>query len=124
MQKTLFLIVMFFVSSLSAFAQKAASSWVCSYNGFGPDNKVVIVDFLIDRDYLIGSFGQRFKILENNEVGLVAAWSIATIEENRNDPSLGAMIISINKKTGEFRRSNALFSSQDSAVRYGRCVLK
>src|SRR5262245_27402070 len=78
-------------------ASAADDTWVCAYPGYLGDKKPVIVRFKIEGDDLVEQeqYGLRYKILQNNEFSIVAAWSISEIEssQNRTEPSIGAMVV-------------------------------
>lgn len=106
-------------------ASASDDSWVCAYPGY-LDSKPVIVHFTIEGGDLveIGSpFDMHYKILQNNELAVVAAWSISVVELNQKkpEPSIGAMVVIINKQDGSFRRGNVLMSG-DTTPSDGTCT--
>jgi hypothetical protein len=104
-------------------ANAAGESWVCAYPGYSADNRTVIERFTVDGDFLVeAEFGLRYKILQNNEFSIVAAWSISEIEPNHSEPSIGAFVVIIDKKDGSFRRSNAFLSEKGDAAALGSCT--
>ena len=52
-------------------------------------------------------FKEEYRILQNNEFGIVATWSISKIEPTRSHPSIGGRTILMDKRTGEFLYSGA-----------------
>jgi hypothetical protein len=107
-------------------ANAATESWVCAWPSYLDGKKPVIVRFKVDGEDLVEEekFGLRYKILQNNEFSIVAAWSISEIERNQNktEPSIGAMVVIINKKDGSFRRSNTILGEEGDAAALGSCT--
>ena len=110
------LLALVFCSQAEAQTPGAQETWICAYTWSSPD-QTVIVKFQIDDDDLIagsdnnigGDFiptKERFRILQNNDLGIVAAHSFAEIE--RNQPAIGAFVVIIDKRSGKFQLSNAI----------------
>src|SRR5215471_1254807 len=104
----LFLSVLLWLASLSVLESvQAADVWICTYPGFTADRRPVIVRFKEQDGFMVEEeFGTKYRILENNEYGVVATWSISLIEPGHATPSIGSMTFLIKKKTGDFLRSN------------------
>jgi hypothetical protein len=86
----------------SATSAMAAEGWTCTY--VAPiDNKPTVVSYQLSPPYLIDEkFHDQYRILQNNDYGIVAALSISEIEQGHTKPTVGAITVVINKKTGEF----------------------
>src|SRR5450759_2011663 len=70
------------------------------------------------------NFHQTYRIEENNDYGIVATSSISKIEQGHKEPTVGAVSIIINKKTGEFWWVSAI-AGQPAAVNQpvqGKCI--
>jgi hypothetical protein len=83
--------------------------WTCTYTGWavreGDAPPQVIVRFTVRGGELVeGNYGQRLRILQNNEHALIAAWSFAKIEPGRSEPSIGSWSMLIDKRSGFFSR--------------------
>jgi hypothetical protein len=113
---------------VAAPAAPTRESWTCSYMDYaireGEAPRTVIVRFSVDGDELIdGSFGQRYRILQNNQHALIAVWSIAEVEPNRVEPSIAAWAIAIDKSNGFFSRVNLIGRPGESGFpRDGSCI--
>jgi hypothetical protein len=105
-------------------ANAATENWVCAYPGYLDNKTPVIMRFTVNGDSLVEEDrqGLRYKILQNNEFSIVAAWSISEIERNNAEPSIGAMVVIINKKDGSFRRSNTIMGEEGEATALGSCT--
>ncbi len=103
-------------------------SWTCSYRGYqireNESPRAVIVRFTVDDQELVeGSQGQRYRILQNNEYGLIAAWSSSEVEPGKSDPTIAAFAIAIDKRTGFFSRVNLIARPDESgSPRDGSCI--
>ena len=60
-------------------------------------------------------FQDGYRILRNNEYGLVAAFAIAQIEKDQQQPTVGAFTVVIDKGTGEVWLST-IMAGQSSVV--------
>jgi hypothetical protein len=111
----------FAVPSIAADQQR----WTCTWPGFSADRAPVIVRFSRDQNDLVESdFGLHYRILQDNDFGLIAVWSIAEIEHGHAEPSIGTMTLVINKKSGALVRANALLDEPDAVNQptHGRCI--
>jgi hypothetical protein len=93
-----------------------AETWTCSYTHYwtpyvgqqsAPKSPTFLRFELSPPDLIDTSpsplvVGRRYRILQNNEYGLVAALSISEIEEGQKDPTVGAVTVMIKKDTGDF----------------------
>jgi hypothetical protein len=71
--------------------------------GSGTVSDPVLTRFEVSPPDLIDAkHHHHYRILQNNDFGLVAASSIAEIEEGQKGPTVGAYTVVINKGTGEF----------------------
>jgi hypothetical protein len=62
-----------------------------------------------------GAVPDGYRILRNNEYGLVAAFAIAQIEKDQQQPTVGAFTVVIDKGTGEVWLST-IMAGQSSVV--------
>jgi hypothetical protein len=114
---------------LAAITTAANESWTCTYIGYAiRENQAprpVIVRFTVDGDELVeSSFGQRYRILQNNQYALIAAWSIAEIEPGGSEPSIASWSIAIDKRNGFFSRVNLIAEpGRSGSARDGSCIL-
>ena len=109
-------------------AAAAGESWTCTYIGYAirenEPPRPVIVRFTVEGDELVdGTFGQRYRILQNNRYGLIAAWSIAEIEPTQSEPSIASWSVVIDKRNGFFSRVNLIAEpGRSGAARDGSCI--
>jgi hypothetical protein len=101
--------------------------WTCTYPGLSDDRRPVIVRMKQKGEFLVEEqFGTEYKILQNNEFGIVATMSLSKIERNldRSEPSIGARTYVIDKRTGELLWSNTFLreSDQVNAPVHGSCI--
>lgn len=71
-----------------------------------------------------GQFQDGYRILQNNEYGLVATFAISEVEKDQQQPTVGAFTVVINKGTGEFWLATVM-AGQSSAVNQsvsGTCI--
>ncbi len=115
MKQLVLLLVFFTPFCLPARAQE---TWVCAYAY--PGTETVIVKFQVNGDDLIveSQYSEKFKILQNNDIAIVAARSFAEIE--RGDVAIGAFVVLIDKQNGKFQQSNAILGEPQAAT--GRCT--
>lgn len=95
--------------------------WTCAYPGFSGDT--VIVTFAQQGNVLKEGV-DKYVILENNDVGIVAARSFSYVEEEGGyapGVNLGAFVIVIDKTTMRFRRGNVLIGDTEAASSNGEC---
>jgi hypothetical protein len=115
----------------SSFAVAREPIWTCAYPGYTQDREAVIVTFVEQGDTLQvtphlpgGEAAEKYVILQDNDVGLVAASSFSFFGgKDAGSPglNLGAFVILIDKQTMRFRRGNVLMTDPDGAVAYGTC---
>jgi len=83
-------------------ADRWTERWTCTY----PDlvAKPVSLSFELSPPELVETsvFHEHYRILENNDYGVVAVSSISKIELGHTQPTVGATTVVINKGTGEF----------------------
>jgi hypothetical protein len=110
-------------------AAHGAYIWTCTYPDLAT-GKPYIADFRVVGDELLEDdlFQLRFKILQDTAYGLVAVWSIAGMEKDfpsKKTPTIGAITMVINKKTGELLRSFTWFDVPEKAnsAIHGTCQL-
>ena len=104
---------------LCAFPAHAGESWVCAYPGL--TGATVINRYTVNGGVLVdANFGTQHKILQNNDLSVVAAWSISEVERGNNWPSIGARVLIISKKDGAFRMFNAFVGETNETT--GKCT--
>jgi hypothetical protein len=116
-------------------AEEAPSSaanqqiWTCSYIASTPQGPLqIIAKFQVFGNELAEietipkalNFAEKYKILENTEVDIVAAISIAKFG-NAPPPGIGAVVIIIAKQNGLFQQSGAVLGLRDGAPTLGHC---
>jgi hypothetical protein len=125
MKRWMFVAVAFFACATSAHAaEKWTETWTCTHSST-PDNRPTVTRFEVSPPNLIeANFHQTYRIEENNDYGIVATSSISKIEQGHKEPTVGAVSIIINKKTGEFWWVSAI-AGQPAAVNQpvqGKCI--
>jgi hypothetical protein len=109
------------VSTLFCLPAWAQETWVCAYTWSSPDKTVIHRRFQVNGDDLIDNSiasPERFRILQNNYFGIVAAYSFAELEFN--EPAIGAFVVLIDKQNGKFQLSNATLGEPQAAT--GTCT--
>jgi hypothetical protein len=111
---------------------QAREAWTCRYIATTPDGPLQITTtFRVVGDELAEietvpsglNFGERYKILENNDATIVAAISIAKIGDPP-PPGIGAVIIIIAKHNGLFQQSGALLGLRTGSPTLGHCEIR
>ena len=125
MKRWIFVAFSFFACTTSAHAaEKWTETWTCTHSS-SPDNRPIVTRFEVSPPNLIeANFHQTYRIEENNDYGIVATSSISKIEQGHKEPTVGAVSIIINKKTGEFWWVSAI-AGQPAAVNQpvqGKCI--
>ena len=101
----------------------AAESWTCSYKSYTGDD-LVIARIEVGAGRVIwsspirglpGAMIMDYKLLENNDTGLVASYPII-------DEDVGAFTIVIDKRSGIFTRTNTFTNESDTGYRRGTCI--
>ena len=96
--------------------------WTCTYPGFSQGRCPVIVRYRQEGELLMeDKWKERYQILQNNQFGLIAIWSISEIEGGNAEPSIGARTLVINKSSGEFLFSGAYLGGTATQAR-GNCI--
>jgi hypothetical protein len=100
--------------------------WDCWHSANGQQKGAQVIR-LVHEDGMITLLGAEFmeyRILENNEVGLVAVRSYA--EEDSATKHLGIDVFVIDKKTLAFRKTNTFVdgAGADNTPRRGKCVVR
>ena len=112
------LAVLILAWSGTASAQRA---WVCTYPGGNPKEPQTL-KYVKAGDYLVEShFGIRYRILQDSKHALIAAWSIAEMESNPQEASIGVFTVMIDKATKRYRRSIASLNDGGDKADVGRC---
>jgi hypothetical protein len=113
-------------------AAQDRETWTCHYIAASPDGPLQITTtFQVVGDELAEvatvpsglNFGERYKILENNDANIVAAISIAKIGDPP-PPGIGAVVIVIAKHNGLFQQSGALLGLQTGSPTLGHCEVR
>jgi hypothetical protein len=77
------------------------------------------VRFRLEVDKLIEeTLNLEYTILQNTPSSIVAAYVFVGFD----DPPPGAISVVIDKRTGDFRRSNAILGKANDAARHGSCI--
>jgi hypothetical protein len=70
--------------------------------------------------------GTHYRILQNNDYGLVATFSFSGLPEGAKDPYVGAISVVINKMTGQLLWAEATSTKNESRylsnTRTGKCL--
>ena len=125
MKRWMFMAVAFFACATSAHAaEKWTETWTCTHSS-PPDNRPTVTRFEVSPPNLIeANFHQTYRIEGNNDYGIVATSSISKIEQGHKEPTVGAISIIMNEKTGEFWWVSAI-AGQPAAVNQpvqGKCI--
>ena len=134
--KRVILVLVFLACATSA---EAADAWTCTYPFL--DDRIQMDDAffrfeiappdLIETEAQKGLIvttpaGTHYRILQNNDYGLVATFSISGIVEGEKDPYVGAASVVINKTTGQFYWAEAMITRDETKVmnltHRGRCL--
>ena len=121
------------ICALGAFAAASASSkagktWDCVYASYGSSRPAEMTDMSLIQDgsmlKIAGAEFLEYRILEDNDVGIVAVRSYA--EVSKTSKHLGADVLVIDKRTMDFRKGNVFVEGAraDNTVRNGTCSLK
>ena len=106
-----------------ATSAEAAEVWTCTYTDEGS-----LVRFAVSPPDLIdGNTHEHYRILQNNDYGLVATLSVSGIQEWQkagNSPAVGAVSIVVNKGTGEFWWNNTFAGAAPipNGSAHGQCL--
>jgi hypothetical protein len=100
----------------------AQEIWTCTWPGFSQDRSPVIQRYRQQGELLVvdhETWREEYRILENNQFGLVATRSISEIESHSTskEPSIGTRTIVIDKRTGELLWSNLFSGSRIASTR-------
>ena len=121
-----------------ATSAEAADAWTCTYPFLNyraePDNAFVRFEIatpdLIETNaptnlVLPTPQGVHYRILQNNDYGLVATFAESGIPEGAKDPYVGATSIVINKMTGQFYWTETRTTKDERRITldssHGRC---
>jgi hypothetical protein len=112
-----------------ATAANAEEVWTCSYAPLSSQSVSAEPKFLrfqLSPDGLIETtHGDHYRIVENNDYGLIATLPISTIEPGQNVPTVGAAIVVINRGTQEFwlaKGSPGQFDPDIHPPVHGKCL--
>jgi hypothetical protein len=106
-------------------AEASDATWTCAYPSYFGNREPVIVTFA-QRGNTLKDGVDEYVILQDNDVGLVAAKSFSYVAKKTDAApglNLGAFVILIDKNSMRFRRGNVLMSDPDGAAAYGTCKL-
>lgn len=99
----------------------AQRAWTCSYPGSNAKDPVIL-KYVKAGDYLVEShFGIRYRILQDSKQALVAAWSMAEMESNPQEASIGVFTIMIDKTSKRYRRSIVSLNAGEDRGDAGKC---
>ena len=121
------LMVAFALLSIATSAQ-AAEVWTCTYTytvrmGTPPEPWLIRLE-VSPPDLIDSGSQQHYRILQNNDYGLVATLGISEIQAGQKDPTIGAVSIVINKGTGEFWWNTTISgpSPEPNGSSQGKCL--
>jgi len=112
-------VILLCIPMLSSEMAKASELWTChgSSAQFSPMELELDGDWFVrnGENFVIGRDGQptpiptheKFRILQNNAFGIIAAWS-ESLPDRSGKPQLGAEVIVISKPSGDTRISSAM----------------
>jgi hypothetical protein len=120
MRSLIISLLLTFICATSA----SAEGWTCTYL-FSSGVQPTLIQFELSPPDLINTkLHEHYRILQNNDYGLVAVSSIAEIEQGKQQPTVGAATVVIDKGTGEFWLATAI-AGQPSDVNqpvHGTCL--
>ena len=110
--------------TLARAADRWTERWTCTYADLVA--KPVLLSFELSPPELVETsvFHEHYRILQNNDYGVVAVASISKIEQGHALPTVGATTVVINKGTGEFWLATAI-AGQPAAMNqpvHGNCL--
>jgi hypothetical protein len=112
-----------------ATAANADEVWTCSYEPLSSQSVTAEPKFLrfrLSPDGLIETtHGDHYRIVENNDYGLIATLPIATIKPGQNVPTVGAATVAINWGTQEFWLAKGSPGQLDPDIHppvHGKCL--
>jgi hypothetical protein len=79
-----------------------AEAWTCTYILDGSTEPILHRFQLSPPDLIETTYNEHYRVLRNNDYGLVATEAISRIEEGQQRATVGAHTVVINKETGEF----------------------
>jgi hypothetical protein len=85
---------------------RADEAWACTYAAPIDGSPTLIRYRITGNDFIESNLKERFRILQNNQNGLVATSSIAEIAPDQDRPTVGATTLIIDKRTGAFLLSS------------------
>jgi hypothetical protein len=91
-----------------------AEAWTCTYMIEGLKEPLLNRFLILGNELVEAKTNDHYRLLQNNEYGLVATYAISEIEEGQKKPSVGVIAIIINKTTGEFMWENAIIGYDPS----------
>jgi hypothetical protein len=95
---------------------------ICTYR-FSDSPKQIIIKYHREGDFLVETNGlTEYRILQNSPDGLIAVWSMAEVEPNRQAPSIGTFSVMLEKKTRRFMRFNAFIDEGTTGTAFGSCL--
>lgn len=131
------IVVIFAVAG--AYEAKAATraptseTWTCTYPDFSPQHTPIIVRYISKGGLLdevmppilawLPEHDETYKVIEADEVGIVAVRGVpGEIAPGDAQPSIGAFVVSINRRTGEFTRGVVIAPNKGPATAAGTCL--
>ena len=87
---------------VAAASNAQAEAWTCTgvMEGFKEAFRRFVV---LKTEVIEAKTNEHYRLLQNNEYGLVATSSISEIEQGQDKPTVGASTVVIDKTTNEFR---------------------
>ena len=103
--------VALFLATSTAQAQ-VDESWTCAYSAYYGGG--MVVRFLRDGPELVDErFQVRYRIVQDTPEALIAMWSDSGVASDAAGPGISSAVILIDKRTGDFTRSNATVPNQE-----------
>jgi hypothetical protein len=109
---------------LLALPAAKAESWVCAFPKVFEPDQLQFMEWSVEGDVLSNSPAYQFKILENNELSIVAARSQSRPWKGSATPRMGADIIVIVKSTGAYRYTPVYSDEKGDLSVFGTCKVK
>jgi hypothetical protein len=112
------------MSLAGATSAEATEAWTCTYT-LGFTNEPQLKRFEISPPDLIDTgTNEHYRILQNNDYGIVATDTISEIQSGLKAPSVGAFTVVINKDTSEFWQAIMATGREANLVTqwHGKCL--
>ena len=110
--------------TVSACAQTPPTSqeWICTWTRPG-DQRPTVFHLRVEGDNLLGfPYPLGYRIVTNNPDGLVAVYSVAALEPNHSETTLGAEVIMLDRRSLAFRVLNVYLRRPGAVDSVGSCI--